>query len=210
MKHSATKTRTVKIGTRTKAVLAGGLVLGVGAAVTLAAWNGSTVATADFAAGHFNMQSTIEGATWENNEDGSAQLDFKSASAKGAKDGIARQLSPGSVVYAPFALQLDASTTNAATVGLKTTATGADLAKNLTYTLITAKKLGCDEKSTGTKITAGTQVLGSNIPNIISLTKKETPTYLCLTVTVGENVPQDVAGSVTWTFDAVSTDFAAS
>ena len=42
-----------------RAILAGGIVLGVGAAVTLAAWNASEFATGTFQAGTF----TIEGAT---------------------------------------------------------------------------------------------------------------------------------------------------
>ncbi|MEJ7649283.1 MAG: SipW-dependent-type signal peptide-containing protein [Nakamurella sp.] len=38
-----------------RAVLAAGLVLGVGGAVTLAAWNDSEYATGTFTAGTFNM-----------------------------------------------------------------------------------------------------------------------------------------------------------
>ena len=39
-----------------RAILAGGLVLGVGAAVTLAAWNDSEFATGTFGAGSFNLE----------------------------------------------------------------------------------------------------------------------------------------------------------
>ena len=41
---------------RVKAVLAGGMVLGIGAAITLAAWNDSEFATGTFSAGHFGIE----------------------------------------------------------------------------------------------------------------------------------------------------------
>ena len=45
------------------AVLAGGLVLGVGVAVTLAAWNDSEFATGTFTAGSFNLEGSTTGDT---------------------------------------------------------------------------------------------------------------------------------------------------
>jgi len=49
---------------KVRAVLAGGLVLGVGAAVTLAAWNDSEFATGTFTAGTFNLEGSTDGTTF--------------------------------------------------------------------------------------------------------------------------------------------------
>src|SRR5690625_7957040 len=61
-----------------KALLAGGLVLGVGAAVTLAAWTDQEWAEGLFTTGSFNIESSIDGATFDDNDtqDGAAVLEF--------------------------------------------------------------------------------------------------------------------------------------
>ena len=68
-----------------RAILAGGLVLGVGAAVTLAAWNDSEFVTGTFTAGTFNMQgSTTDGTTFTDHPvgtPGNAHLHGGSAAA---------------------------------------------------------------------------------------------------------------------------------
>ena len=92
-----------------RAILAGGLVLGVGAAVTLAAWNDSEYVTGTFTAGTFNLQgSTTDGTTFTDHPVGSpGTLTFTVAPLL---------LSPGDTVYAPFAVRLAANTTNNANV----------------------------------------------------------------------------------------------
>jgi len=103
---------------RVMAILTGGLVLGVGAAVTLAAWNDSEFATGDFAAGTFQFQGSTDGTTWADHavEGDAASLTFAMNPDK---------LSPDDVVYAPFALQLTAaSTVPAALAAQPVTVTG--------------------------------------------------------------------------------------
>lgn len=63
-KKRATTTRKVA------AVLAGGLVLGIGAATTLAAWTDSQQATATFTAGTFKLVSSVDGASWADHPQG--------------------------------------------------------------------------------------------------------------------------------------------
>jgi|GEM_PF-5464807 len=57
-----------------KAILAGGVVLGVGAAVTLAAWTDQEWTTADFSSGSFTLQSstasTLSDDSFNAHEDG--------------------------------------------------------------------------------------------------------------------------------------------
>ena len=46
---------------KVRAILAGGLVLGLGAAVTLAAWNDSEFAKGTFTSGSLNIQGSVDG-----------------------------------------------------------------------------------------------------------------------------------------------------
>lgn len=57
-------------GRKVAAVLAGGLVLGIGAATTMAAWTDSQQATATFAAGVFTLVSSVDGSSWADHEQG--------------------------------------------------------------------------------------------------------------------------------------------
>lgn len=60
--HPGRRSRTIR------AVLAGGLVLGIGVSVTTAAWTDTEVATGSFAASVFGTQSSVNGGiTWADN-----------------------------------------------------------------------------------------------------------------------------------------------
>jgi len=113
---------------KARALLAGGLVLGVGAAITLAAWNDSEFARGTFTAGTFNMVGSTDGTTY-------AEHATVGAPAMLAFTVNPTLLAPGDVVYAPFAVRLDAATTNAAVVTISNAATSGTVA-NLTYTLL--------------------------------------------------------------------------
>lgn len=185
-----------------RAILAGGLVLGIGAAVTLAAWNDSEYATGTFTAGRFNLEgSATNGTTFtEHATSGTAApLTF-----------IVNPLtlSPGDVVYAPFAVRLDTTTTNNATITLAVTNTGS--VAGLTYELISPTAWGCAAGTTGTSIvpalTAATSP-GSPVGtfNLTHGTAAPGPTTnLCFKVTAGA-VTQGQTGTVTWQFLASST-----
>ena len=66
MKH-ATETRRPVPLLRVRALLAGGLVLGIGAAVTSAAWNDSEFATATITTSTFNTESSVGGTAYTDN-----------------------------------------------------------------------------------------------------------------------------------------------
>lgn len=89
-----------------RAIRAGGLVLGLGlgATITLAAWN-----NADFAAGAFTRVGSADGQAFTDHVAGGTPGDL-------AFSVNAALLTPGDAVYAPFAVRLDAATTNAAAV----------------------------------------------------------------------------------------------
>ena len=187
------------------AVLAGGLVLGVGTMATLASWNDSEFASATFTAGKFNLEGAVD----------SAQATFGEHASTGAAGGLTftapfSNLTPTDVVAAPFAVRLAAGTTNDANLLVTATTSTGDVS-NLIYTVIKTATAGCTTATTGTAVVpagnAGTSVAGATS---IDLTKGATaavagtPAYLCFKVTAGAALAQGQTSSVTWQFQAVS------
>ncbi|MBH0007836.1 hypothetical protein I6E58_00625 [Salinibacterium sp. SWN1162] len=183
-------------------MLAGGLVLGVGAAITLAAWNDSEFAQGTFSAGTFNLVGSTDGTT------------FAEHAAVGTPATLAftvspTQLSPGDIVYAPFAVELDSSTTNDAVVTVSNAATSGVIS-NLSYELIQPTAFGCASGTTGTELVAAGTALGS-VPasTTFTLSKGTPPTtagapaFLCFKVTAGA-LTQGQTGTATIEFAAVS------
>lgn len=70
----------VGVSRKIAAVLAGGLVLGIGAATTMAAWTDSQYAKATFTAGVFKLESSADGSAWAKHTSSSpAQLSVGTA-----------------------------------------------------------------------------------------------------------------------------------
>lgn len=180
------------------AILAGGLVLGVGAAVTLAVWNDSEFATGTFSSGQFDLQGSTNGTAF----DSSPTAPGKTLSF--ALDADA--LSPGAVVYAPFAVQLSADSDYEAAVTLGEEL-GGTIGANLTYSLYEVASFGdtCSAATppTGTALVANRAASATGTVPAFALTAAADPTYLCFVVTAGA-VPQGATGTVTWEFAATS------
>lgn len=166
------------------AVLAGGLVLGVGAAVTLAAWNDSEFATGNFAAGTFVFEGSTDGTTFaEHPTSGeAASLSFSVGFDN---------LSPEDVVYAPYALRLTAST-DADLTAVAPVVTG-DLAGDLTFAAVATTAFGCDDATDFAD--------GSAVPTVIA---DGEVINLCLQVTAGSTIEQGETGTAVWQWNAVS------
>lgn len=200
---SPTKSRKVR------AILAGGLVLGIGTAVTLAAWTDQEWATGTFGAGSFNIQGSTTGEeadfTDHPSEAGAATLAFELPAAE--------NLSPGDTVAAPFVLRTDAATTYGATVEL-TDATGAGAnAGFLSYEITQVGAVSeCVEGATGTQIVPA----GTGLDDITGATgfsleagadaAAGAPVVLCFEVTAAEGLVQGGAGTATWGFTATSVE----
>lgn len=185
---------------KVRAILAGGLVLGIGAAITLAAWNDSEFAQGTFTAGAFNLEGSTDGTTFgENPVTAPATLGFTATPSN---------LSPGDVVTAPFAVRLDDATTNDATVTVSTEASTGALT-GLTYTLTQSTAFGCGEPVTATLVTAG-QDLGTT-PGSVTFalaqgagTDPGAPVNLCFRITADDDLVQSQTGTTTWEFAAQS------
>ena len=205
--HAATPDRKRRRSRMIRAILAGGLVLGVGAAVTMPAWNDSEFVTGTFTAGTFNMQgSTTDGTTFTDHPVGApGTLTFTVAPLL---------LSPGDTVYAPFAVRLAANTTNNANVVINAPTSTTGSVANLTYEVDRTTAFTCNSgtvDSTGTAlITTGTPVTGVAGPNTFQLNKGAPVTsagatqFLCFKVTAGAGLTQGQTGTVTWQFTASS------
>ena len=190
---------------RLKAILAGGLVLGVGAAVTLAAWNDSEFAQGTFTAGAFNLEGSTDGTSYDDHADQAAPalLDFSVPTLN---------LAPDDVVTAAFAIRLDDTTTNPANAVVSAPLAGTSgSVENLTYSLTQTEEFGCESAVSETLVAAGTAV--GTVPG--------TPTvplaagvadaagesvFVCFTVTAGADLVEGQTGTATWQFLATSVD----
>ncbi|WP_431220627.1 SipW-dependent-type signal peptide-containing protein [Leifsonia xyli] len=187
---------------RLKALLASGLVLGAGAAVTLAAWNDSEFVTGTFSAGTFNLVGSTDGTSYADHPTAGAR-------ATAAFTVNSAALTPGDVTAAPFAVRLAAGTTNDATVTVSAAGTSGTVSE-LSYQLLQTSSFGCTATTTGTTLVPAGQALGTAPGGItFALTKGAgaaagAPVYLCFKVTAGANLVQGQTGGATWQFQAAS------
>lgn len=192
-------------GRKIRALLAGGLVLGVGAVVTLAAWTDQEWAVGTFGAGSFNIEGSTDGTTFTDHasQAGAATLGFEVG---------ADNLTPGDTVAAPFVLRTDATTTYDATVVLTSAIGEGDNAANLTYGITqVATAADCVEGATGTAVVpAGTSLDSFAGASEFTLTAGDgaagTPATLCFQVTAGEDLAQGAPGTANWEFTATSVE----
>lgn len=198
------------------AVLAGGLVLGVGAAVTLAAWNDSEFATGTFTAGTFNL----EGSTT-----GDVDADYADHATAGAAATLAFDLptdvvssmSPSDVVYAGFWVRLAEGTTTGATLaaaGTTASPAASSNAENLSYDVYQlAAGATCDATTAvGTPVASGATLDAQTGVTDITLVEGADATtpgaavQLCFRVEAGTDFAQGLVTSATWEFAATSTN----
>lgn len=189
------------------AVLAGGLVLGVGTAVTLAAWNDSEFATGTFTAGAFNLEGSTTSAA-----DGYAEHADAGAAAAIVFTAGFDDLAPEDVTYAPFWVRLDNTTTTAAELtASEPTSTGGNV-PNLAYTVyeIDADAVcGADAVSTGTVVASGTALSAFTAGASVALAAGPAPAagpaaQLCFEVTAGADLIEGDEATATWSFTAES------
>ena len=175
--------------TKARAILAGGLVLGVGAAITLAAWTDNEWATGVFGSGNFGIEGSTDGTAFSDHPSEAEAADL--AFTVGAEN-----LAPDDVVYAPFAVQLERDSTYDAEVTIGQAVDPALVGVTADY--VFTDTLGCSEAAyaAGTDENAATFALGSldDVQNV------------CFRVTAGDDLPQGVNGEITWNFAAVSGD----
>jgi len=195
---------------KVRALLAGGLVLGVGAAITLAAWTDQEWAEGIFSTGSFNIQSSADGVSFDDHEaEGDAvTLSFDLTGAD--------NMAPEDVVAAPFVLRLNEETTYDAEVELNNATLGPDAnanADNLTYGIVQVDDAAaCTPDATGTEIAASNTPLGTvGTTNEFTLTagagdQAGSPVTLCFQVTAGEGLDEGATTEAHWEFVGTSVE----
>jgi predicted ribosomally synthesized peptide with SipW-like signal peptide len=130
---AARKSRRRVVLRRVQALLAGGLVLGVGVTVSLAAWNDSEYAATTVTASVFGVEGSVNGGAYsEHSTSGAAAALVFSPSVT--------QFSPGTVGFQSFAVRTTATSTVGGTVTLQqpsTTPTSGALYNGLVYAIRT-------------------------------------------------------------------------
>lgn len=190
-----------------RAILAGGLVLGVGAAVTLAAWTDTENVYGDFTVGKFNLEGSLDNAaTFSDHAAPGSPLVFKLPATVAA-------LSPGDSVYAPLSLRLAAGTTNSATITVASTLTSGSVAGLSLVVYNTGTSTVCDNTvTTGAIAGFGTALTTAPAGTLVTLapganaTTPGTAVNLCYKVTAGSqaSLTQGQTGRVTWVFTGTS------
>lgn len=190
--------------TKVRAVLAGAVVLGVGGAATLAAWNDSEFATGTFSASTFGIVGSTDGTQFsEHTHAGDAATLSFTVPGGG--------LSPNTTVYALFSVKTTEASTVGGTVALTATSTNsAGLGAYLTYGVRAISGADCNSASFsgGTQIVATGTSLNTNGTGTTSVQKAggNTVNY-CFAITMSDSTPNSMQGasvSPSWKFVATS------
>lgn len=193
---------------RIRAILAGGLVLGVGVTATLAAWNDSEFGSTTFTAGTFNIVGSTDGTNFSQHASApGASLTFAAPSVS------ISALTPGDKAYAFFSVKT-VNPSMAGSVLIKGASSNASsLGAQLTYSVRTVTA-AANCSSTGW----ATASVVTGLPNGAALTAAATSSQVlnadggnqvnyCIEVAMSATAPTTVQGTsqqVTWEFAATS------
>lgn len=193
---------------RAAAILAGGLVVGIGTMATLASWNDSEYAQATYTAGTFNLQGSTDGVDYTDHL-GTAASPTAALPFTAPFD----HLSPTDSIYAPLAVRLAQDTTYAADASVQVTDLTGTMGDNLNYAIYATPAFGC---TSAADLAGATELVSSRLLQIESgaaatfeLAKPAAAApgdsvNLCIVVTAGSALEQDTAGTATWRVAAAS------
>lgn len=138
-----------------KAILAGGVVLGLGAAITLAAWSDDVFANGTFQTGGFNLVGSQAAASDTYNDYAAyATLGEAADLTTGSDDGgvdfsiNSLNLSPGETVVAPFSVATSEDTTVDGRYWLETATATGPLAPFLQFAIVQSANCAADVPTT--------------------------------------------------------------
>ncbi len=194
---------------RTRAVLAGALVLGVGATATLAAWTDGEYGTGSFTASVFGTESQTASSSWASHtpSGNAATLAFN-----------ATAMSPTVSFYAWIDIRTTSTTNVDGTVALTGSSNNSGaLLPALEYRAVRTASTTCDATAfsgsptwiVGPSYLAITSVPGSPVLSTITVPSGATPELrFCFEARIqsgASNSYQGTSGTVTWEFTAMST-----
>lgn len=186
---------------RARALLASGLVLGVGAAATIAAWNDTEHSQASFTAGRFGIVGSVNGSTFtENPTQTPATLSFQAPPTA---------MTPGTTTYALFSVRtLNPSVAGVAQLNANA-ANASGLGQHLTYGVRTITGTTCNASTfgAGTNVVApgSTLTTGATVTQPLQANAANQVNY-CFAVTLPTAAPNSAQGlSLTARWEVVGT-----
>lgn len=181
---------------RVRALLAGGLVLGVGGTMTLAAWNDSEFAAGTFSASSFALQSSTDsGGSWQ---------EHASSATAAAMSFNAAGMSPGAVNYAPIWVRTTSgsvSGTLALQGGQLAAGGNAGLFAALDYRVVryTSGSCGAGQFTAGATYIVGSSAskvaLGTAGSSTAVAANAGTPVQLCFEITMKTDAANSLQGT---------------
>lgn len=195
-----------------KALLAGGLVLGLGAAATLAAFSDDVFGSGSFNTGDFNIEGSADGTGYAEHSTAGDAADLTFALN-------ALQMSPGQTVYAPFSIRIDDDSTLDGEITHDFVEASGTLAGLLTYSMA-SNSANCSVDDPPATFDWGTEVSVNGPTEGDSEVALEsngagtagTPIQVCIAVTLDDNQAAVNAAdktnptTVTWGWNALSVD----
>lgn len=194
---------------RVRALLAGGLVFGVGAAMTLAAWNDSEYGTATFTAGTFGIVGATDGTTFvEHNPTGTPP---STAAALSFTVPVA-SMAPGRTTHALFSVKTVTGSVSGTALLTSTSPAGTGLGGYLTYGVKVVSSTVCNATtyaaSTNVVVADGTAMAtGSSTSQVLAANGSAQVNYcFAVTLPVGTgNAAQGLTAIQTWQVQGTST-----
>ncbi|SDS26309.1 SipW-cognate class signal peptide [Brevibacterium siliguriense] len=180
------------------AITSGGIVLGIGAAVTLAAWTDREAAKGDFASGSFALESSLDGANFTDTSGAGDALVL-------TFDDMAENLSPTDTASSVYAIRLDRSSTYSASVSGAVEATGS-AADNLSYSVQRVSDISGGTPVGGALVSAE-PVTSTNVhEDMFSVSSLGDVVFLKVTVKADSDLGQGESADVTWNLTGTSVD----
>ncbi|MGH3654248.1 SipW-dependent-type signal peptide-containing protein [Glutamicibacter sp.] len=178
------------------AIAAGGVVLGIGTAVTLASWTDNETATGDFAAGQFAMESSQDGTAFTDTTPAGQALKLSFSE-------LASNLSPQDETSAIYALRLAPGSDYQAAVSGYVESSGS-AADNLSYTIQRVSDIAGTE-TVGAPLVSGEALDGGTThENMFTLDALDTVVYLKVTVAADDGLAQNETATATWNLTGTS------
>ncbi|WP_241726765.1 SipW-dependent-type signal peptide-containing protein [Dietzia sp. SLG310A2-38A2] len=190
-----------------KAILAGGVVLGLGAAVTLAAWSDDVFAGGTFNTGSFELQGSTNGTAFADYDGPDGPPPAETATLAFQLDAL--QMAPSQTVYAPLTIATSVPTSLDGTFTLDSVSAAGSYDEVLTYHIYSGGEThgeSCNPTEAAVGLTPWTggdtaevnAVVGLNTP--LEVEAGQIPAgrqHLCIAVTMGNVPAEGPAGDAT-------------
>ena len=203
---------------KTRAIMASGLVLGVGAAVTLAAWSDTVWGEGTFGTENtsFNIQGNFEGGDNWAEYVSSAAVDGEGGPGSMAFAQKADSLIPNEPVYQLVGLRETKRNLGADIVLNRTNADESALASHVSVAVVDLGKTATDDAPTCDASTdfsgAKASTIGAEAPEVMATTDIDAGGYrwVCFSATLADGAPLEVgdelSDAIFWEFTATSKD----